>query len=841
MCENARSPVDIEVFWPDQHHSPDPPNCWQSWLEGFKIALLAKTSIAYDALLDDPTEHVAPPHFTNAPAGESDEAREARLEANRTAQQDYKTRCEQAWAVDHNGTPRRLADQKARAMLFMSLGTEAKKRLTQRANELRLNDYTLATFHAELTDMFTQATGVTFERIALFRRRQRPTESLRDFHAALSKMVVKCDFGNRADSVVRDLFLTYMRDTELQKRLCMEQMDPGETLRLTVAYEMGLLRQRTIQEVQRAGGSQGTQPSQPHEVDMNATLDKPLVKEEPLDINVVTNRRTQRPNGPSRGRSGGPHRTSTPLKNGRSPTNAVNNIIAEWRKAGKCKFCGGKWDPDHASKCPAKGTTCRFCNKKNHFEKVCLIKLQNASHSERGIRVVDEAMTSRGSTHTDAMFQDLQEISDDEFDHGVLAIATTDKSNRTRIVLKFADTQEASFLLDTGAVASLMNLNTLKRLAPLAYETMTTTSAMPQRSPLTDFNGNEVQVLGTHSAFIQYGDWHTTASFHVVAKGINVLGVDVLPKLGFSLQQAPKPSTGKPQSDMRTPLTIKHWSDSQAKATFNARYPELFKRIGRVKHHMVRSRFVAHYKPIQQKGRRIPITIQPKVEAEIKRLIAEGHIEKLQTCTDDCFISPIVVTVKKDGTCKLAMDSKAINKTIFKNKYQMTNIDELLDNISQIITSRPNRTTKVWFSMLDLRYAYGQVPLSPETSRQCNFSIVGGQATGTYRFKTGFYGLADMPAEFQQTLDLILQDMPQVHAFIDDILIVTVGTADEHMSVVDQALHRLDNANMSLKLSKCSFLQPEVNWLGYTINAEGTSPMPNKTITIQHLAPPTIA
>ncbi len=82
------------------------------------------------------------------------------------------------------------------------------------------------------------------------------------------------------------------------------------------------------------------------------------------------------------------------------------------------------------------------------------------------------------------MFHDLQEISDDDFDHSVLANATNDKSNRTRIVIKFADIQEAFLLLDTVAVvSSLMNLTTFLQ------------------------NGNEVQVLGTHSAFIQYGDW----------------------------------------------------------------------------------------------------------------------------------------------------------------------------------------------------------------------------------------------------------------------------------------------------------------------------------------------
>ncbi len=91
---------------------------------------------------------------------------------------------------------------------------------------------------------------------------------------------------------------------------------------------------------------------------------------------------------------------------------------------------------------------------------------------------------------------------------------------------------------------------------------------------------------------------------------------------------------------------------------------------------------------------------------------------------------------------------------VCKNKYQMPNIDELIDKIGHIITSR--KPGRVYFTVLDMRYAYGQLKLSLETSRQCNFSIVGGAATGTYRFLTGFYGLADMPAEFQQTVDKTL-------------------------------------------------------------------------------------
>ena len=54
---------------------------------------------------------------------------------------------------------------------------------------------------------------------------------------------------------------------------------------------------------------------------------------------------------------------------------------------------------------------------------------------------------------------------------------------------------------------------------------------------------------------------------------------------------------------------------------------------------------------------------------------------KLEKCDEDCFISPIVMTREKDGSNKLALDSKLLNDQIFKNKYQMPNIHELIDNL----------------------------------------------------------------------------------------------------------------------------------------------------------------
>ena len=128
----------------------------------------------------------------------------------------------------------------------------------------------------------------------------------------------------------------------------------------------------------------------------------------------------------------------------------------------------------------------------------------------------------------------------------------------------------------------------------------------------------------------------------------------------------------------------KRWAQS--------RYPELFTCTGRANNHVVHTKFKRPFVATQQKGRRNPVALQSRVESELKRLIAEGHVTKLDPRTDDQFITPVVITVKRDGSIKLAMDSKILNVMVSKNKYQMPNIEELVDKIEQIITSKRSGT-----------------------------------------------------------------------------------------------------------------------------------------------------
>ena len=150
-----------------------------------------------------------------------------------------------------------------------------------------------------------------------------------------------------------------------------------------------------------------------------------------------------------------------------------------------------------------------------------------------------------------------------------------------------------------------------------------------------------------------------------------------------------------------------------------------------------------------------------------------------------------------------------------------------------------DKTGKTFITTLDLTYAYGQVQLSDDTAKHCNFQVIGGDATGVYRFVTGFYGLTTMPTEFQRIMDLTLAGISNTFAFIDDILIVTHGTEAEHIEKVTEVLQRLDEANVNLKLDKCTFAADSIEGVGYKLSQQGVEPVNSKMQGISERLKPT--
>ena len=140
---------------------------------------------------------------------------------------------------------------------------------------------------------------------------------------------------------------------------------------------------------------------------------------------------------------------------------------------------------------------------------------------------------------------------------------------------------------------------------------------------------------------------------------------------------------------------------------------------------------------------------------------------------------------------KIELDARALNLAIDKDKYQMPNLDNLLDMVAEKLD---NENGEAWYSSVDMTYAYGQVPLHSLMAKHCNFQIIEGESW----------------TEFQKVMDLLLGKFREINAFIGDILTVTKGTKSEHLDKVREILKVMNEANLQLKAGKCKSAKQEI-------------------------------
>ena len=154
----------------------------------------------------------------------------------------------------------------------------------------------------------------------------------------------------------------------------------------------------------------------------------------------------------------------------------------------------------------------------------------------------------------------------------------------------------------------------------------------------------------------------------------------------------------------------------------------------------------------------------------------------------------------------------------------MPNMEELLNQITVEITR--DRTVQLFLSKIDLDYAYGQMQLSQETSRQCVFTLTGGNFSGHYTLKNRFYVLADILTIFQEKIDRTLDYCTP--AWLDDLIVVTRGSKQDHEKKLFDILNKLEKAGYRASKKKSELFMNETNWLGHEINENGKKPNEEK-------------
>jgi Reverse transcriptase (RNA-dependent DNA polymerase)/Retroviral aspartyl protease len=211
---------------------------------------------------------------------------------------------------------------------------------------------------------------------------------------------------------------------------------------------------------------------------------------------------------------------------------------------------------------------------------------------------------------------------------------------------------------------------------------------------------------------------------------------------------------------------------------------------------------------------RLSLSEKQEIEVKVHEMLEKGWIAP----SGSAYGAPVLFVPKPDGTLRMCIDYRALNKLTQKNKYPLPRIDDLLDNLSGA----------KYFSSLDLTSGYHQMVLHPADREKTAFNT----HIGKYEWRVLPMGLCNAPAVFQAEMNRIFQHQLNrfVCVYLDDILIFS-RTEAEHIEHLRTVLEVLWRHGYKAKPSKCVLqVGTEVSW---TFGANGIRPDPAKVKAVQ--------
>jgi len=209
----------------------------------------------------------------------------------------------------------------------------------------------------------------------------------------------------------------------------------------------------------------------------------------------------------------------------------------------------------------------------------------------------------------------------------------------------------------------------------------------------------------------------------------------------------------------------------------------------------------------------------PREYEAIKEYITELVNKGLIQPSISPYGAPVIFVPKPDGSLRMCIDYRALNKQTLRNQGVIPNINDLLDKLSGATT----------FTSLDLVGGYYQLPIHPDDIHKTAFKT----PLGLYEFKVLPMGLTNSPAVFQRAMNSMFKDKIDryVLVYLDDILVFS-KTPEEHVHHLRSVLQTLREHQYYIKPTKCDFFKPELKYLGHIVSAEGIKPDPKKVEAI---------
>ena len=323
--------------------------------------------------------------------------------------------------------PWNLCDQKCVSLLYLSIGTEGRRLLTQKFPHDNIYELSTLKLWEMMEIAFVRPRNITFDRYVFFSRKQKKGETVEQFYSILKELAENCDFGNREEVVIRDIFITNMLDDDIQRELLRDTVDPERALSIAVNMEMGHQNQQRISSNNGETGS---------------------------TVNAIQSF----------------NRFCGAGVRGNQSGRTVVNLAS----VGQCRGCGQSLTTTHLQVCPAMGKKCNHCGLVNYFAKVCGRKLNTARNTQQNNRInnVETAeITDQNSSQESQKVNYInynEQINSDYDSSDDNYVATVENVNSPQAGLKnmmiTIGNTDCDLLLDSGSGCTIINMSLAKKI-----------------------------------------------------------------------------------------------------------------------------------------------------------------------------------------------------------------------------------------------------------------------------------------------------------------------------------------------------------------------------------------
>lgn len=463
----------------------------------------------------------------------------------------------------------------------------------------------------------------------------------------------------------------------------------------------------------------------------------------------------------------------------------------------RCFNCG---DLDHQAPACKKGIKCFRCNEFGHKGPECTNKPKNTLNIQNNTSI--KMNCTEGKVN---VTEDIRE-----------ARAPYKK-------IKINDV-EVTALIDTGSDVNLIKISEVENILrdKSSYTSDFTIN-------LTGIAGKELRTEGVLNAILTIDDYYADIKFHVVKDDAIpvkvILGNPILKDFevnfttdGIFLEKILQLTISAEES-------VTDLKDCENKEIENklTKFIEEYKPNEPKKETNIEMKIVlTDEDPIHQSPRRLSPLEMKVVDEQIKEWLDQNIIRPSKSD----YSSPIVLAKKKNGTYRLCIDYRRLNKKIIRDRFPLPLIEDQIDRL---------KGAKV-FTTLDLKNGFLHVNVHRDSIKYTAFVTPRGQ----YEFIKMPFGLCTAPSVFQRYVNYIFQDLISdgtVLAYLDDLAIPS-KTQDEGLDKLLTVFKRAEEYGLMFNWSKCLFMRREIEYLGYIIQDNEVRPSKEKIAAVSKFKTP---